>query len=152
MAGTIYTDYTPFEDASSSKELPKEYWNITDGHYLLRLLPPSQTLDAARSESQLMHQFIVATPLDDQSADGFKLFGEPHWFQEPELHTCSCGAPMTLLLQLPENYAFPMADGAEEQPDSFSATEYCLFLGNQLYLLACTKQCHPLALWPVLQN
>ena len=59
---------------------------------------------------------------------------------------------MKLLIQIPENYAFPMADGAEEQPDSFSNSDYCLFLGNQLYLLGCTKQCDPLALWPVLQN
>jgi hypothetical protein len=88
----------------------------------------------------------------DETADGLKLFGEPYWLQNPETHVCACGAPMKLMLQVPENYGFDMSEGAPQQPNSFSRTQYCLFLGNQLYLLACAKQCHPLALWPVLQN
>lgn len=152
IAGTIYSDYTPFETASLNRTLPIAYWNITDGHYFLRLLPPSETISATRRESRLIPQFIVATPTDDDAGDGFKMFGEPYWLQDPEPHTCSCGAQMMLLLQIPENYGFPIADGAEEQPDSFSRTDYCIFLGNQLYVLACTSQCDPRALWPVLQN
>ena len=58
---------------------------------------------------------------------------------------------MKLLLQVPENYGFDMSDNAPQQTNSYSK-RYTLFLGNQLYLLACSRQCHPLALWPVLQN
>jgi hypothetical protein len=59
---------------------------------------------------------------------------------------------MRLLLQIPDGFGFDMAEGAPEQPNSFSCSKYCLFLANELYLLACTAQCHPLALWPALQN
>ncbi|MBW3596765.1 MAG: hypothetical protein KY475_05755 [Planctomycetes bacterium] len=152
IAGTIYSDYAAFDAASLVDALPAEYWNVTDGHYLLRLLPPGEKTSAVRVESSLAAQFILASPIENDAADGFKLFGEPYWLQDAESHTCSCGAAMKLLLQVPENLGFPMAAGAPEQQESFSKTEYCLFLGNQLYLLACTRQCHPLALWPVLQN
>ena len=152
IAGTIYSEYARFQAASQSETLPAEYWNITDGHYLLRLLPPSGKTAASQPEPRLIPGFLAATPTENDAADGFKLFGEPYWLQDAEPHNCSCGAAMKLLLQLPENHGFAMAAGAEPQPNSFSKTEYCLFLGNQLYLLACTRYCHPLALWPVLQN
>jgi hypothetical protein len=83
---------------------------------------------------------------------GLKLFGHPSWAQDPENHLCCCGKPMRLLLQIPESAGFDMAAGAPQQPNSFWGSQYCLFLGNELYLLACTAQCHPLALWPVLQH
>lgn len=152
IAGTIYSDYAAFSTASQSHALPPHYWDISDGHYLLRLLPPSQKTAGARNELRLLPQFIVATPTRDDGEDGFKLFGDPFWVQDAELHNCVCGAPMRLLLQIPVGYGFRMADHAPQQPNSFSATEYCIFLGNQLYLFGCTKQCHPQALWPVLQN
>lgn len=81
-----------------------------------------------------------------------KLFGRPYWLQDAEPHRCSCGAPMELIVQIPDGQGFPMAVGADEQPNSFSRTEYCIFLGNQLYVLGCTKQCDPKALWPILQH
>jgi hypothetical protein len=59
---------------------------------------------------------------------------------------------MRLLLQIPEGFGFEMAPGALPQPNSFSTKQYCLFLGNELYLLGCTRQCHPLAVLPVLQH
>ena len=152
IAGTIYSDYAHFASASCERVLPAEYWNLNDGHYLLRLLPPAQKSTTSRQEPRLIHQFVSATAAQDDSEDGFKLFGEPHWLQDAQPHTCCCGAPMRLLLQVPDGYAFPMAEGAQEQPNSFSLTDYCLFLGNQLYLLGCTRQCDPRALWPVLQN
>lgn len=158
ITGTIYSDYTPFVTASRSLELPDDYWNITDGHYLLRLLPPTEATVASRHESRLLPRWLRATEMRDQDPDPFKLpdtlqlYGEPNWIQEPEPHNCSCGAPMKLLLQIPDGYAFPMADGAPEQPNSFSATDYCIFLGNQICLFACSSQCHSHALWPVLQS
>jgi hypothetical protein len=150
IAGTIYSDYAVFDAASRQRTLPREYWALSDGHYLLRLLSPSTETISSESESSLACQSIVASPSDNRS--GFQLFGEPDWLQEEEVHDCFCGAPMRLLLQIPEGLGFAMSSEAKEQPNSFSTTEYCLFLGNQLYLFGCTRQCHPLALWPVLQN
>lgn len=152
IAGTIYSDYTAFNDVCRSVTLPDAYGKISDGHYLLRLLPPLTISIQAKQESRLAPQFLAAISADDDAEDGFKLFGQPYWLQDAEPHQCGCGAPMRLLLQIPDGQGFKMADDAEEQPNSFSRTEYCIFLGNQLYLLACTKQCDPHALWPVLQN
>jgi hypothetical protein len=152
IAGTIYSDYKPFANASRNIMLPDGYWNLSDGHYVLRLLPPSIKTSTARREPRLISQFLVATHADDESEDGFKLFGRPYWLQDAETHRCSCGAPMELIVQIPDGQGFPMAVGADEQPNSFSRTEYCIFLGNQLYVLGCTKQCDPRALWPVLQH
>jgi hypothetical protein len=152
IAGPIYADYAQFTTASQSPKLPPNYWDITDGHYLLRLIPPAATTHAPDHEERLVRNWIVAQQLSDEAADGFKLFGEPYWLHDPETHVCACGAPMKLLLQMPGNYGFDMSDAAPQQPNSFSRTQYCLFLGNQLYLLACVNECHPLALWPVLQN
>lgn len=101
-----------------------------------------------RDELRLLPQSVVATATEDDGEDGFKLFGEPFWVQDAEPQVCTCGSPMKLLLQIPDGFSFSMASGA----NSFSHTEYCLFLGNQLYLLGCAKQCNTLALWPVLQN
>lgn len=39
-----------------------------------------------------------------------------------------------------------------EQPDAFSAGDYGLFLGNDVYLLACPAACDPAAAWPVNQH
>ncbi|NOZ40487.1 MAG: hypothetical protein GXP24_09710 [Planctomycetes bacterium] len=152
IAGDVYSGYTAFDNASRIVALPDEYWNITDGHYVLRLLSPTTKTVESKQESRLAHQYLAATIASEDSQDGFKLFGQPYWVQHAEPHQCSCGAPMELLLQIPDGHGFRMADGAEEQPNSFSRMEYCIFLGNQLYLLGCTSQCNPYALWPVLQN
>ncbi len=152
IAGTIYADYTLFDRIARIEKLPPEYWRTTDGHYLVRLLPPSQAITSTRNESRLVQQFVTLNPAPTESDLGLQLFGSPFWLQDPESHICSCGAPMELLIQIPEGQGFAMAKGAEEQPNSFSATQYCIFLGNQLFLFGCTKQCNPLALWPVLQN
>ena len=158
IAGTIYTDYEPFENASQTSKLPAEYWNISDGHYLHRLLPANQSTTAANPEDRLLVRALNATEAADLANDTFppsdvlQLFGKPCWLQEPEEHTCACGAPMMVLLQVPEGFAFAMADGAPEQANSFSATDYTLFMGSQLTLLGCVAQCHPQALWPVVQG
>lgn len=152
IAGTIYSDYSRFAKASHRRPLPGEYWNITDGHYLLRLLPPSQQVGPSRPEPRLLSQPLVATSTIDETDDGFRLFGQPYWLQDPEPHDCACGAPMQLLLQIPHGLGFAMVPGSEPQPNSYSQSEYCLFLGNHLNLLGCPAQCNPLGLWPVLQN
>jgi hypothetical protein len=155
IAGTIYSSYNRFCAAAQTNKLPDNYWDITDGHYLLRLLPPETPLKSGSMENRLALRNLRPTIREDSEAEplmSFKLLGHPTWAQYPENHTCCCGQPMRLLLQIPENVGFDMAPGAPKQPNSFSESQYCLFLGNELYLLACTGQCHPLALWPVLQH
>jgi hypothetical protein len=155
IAGTIYSDYNRFSHASMTRQLPQSYWEISDGHYFIRLLPPGTSIARAQVEIKLTTQNLGFVRKED-STDGrllaFKLLGHPSWAQDPEEHVCSCGAPMQLLLQIPEGFGFDMAPDAPPQPNSFSNRQYSLFLGNELYLLACTSQCHPRALWPVLQH
>jgi len=152
IAGTIYSEYNVFNHLSRNVQLPDQYWNVSDGHYLLRLLPPSVPTSTAGADGRLASRYLTAVESNAAAEDGFKLFGEPFWLQDPENHICSCGAPMKLVLQIPDGFGFTMASGAKEQPNSFSRSEYCIFLGNQLYLFACQAQCNIRALWPVLQN
>src|SRR6185503_9030224 len=83
---------------------------------------------------------------------GVKVGGTPSWVQQPEVHVCCCGSRMAFIGQVPLDHPFPKLPDAPEQPDTFSAEDYCLFLGNETYLFACERQCHPGAVWPVLQN
>lgn len=152
ITGTIYSDYSQFDQAAKSHKLPRAYWELSDGHYLLRMLPPTQAVQEADAQNRLQQQYLQLESWRDQPSEDLKLFGEPDWIQDDEEHTCACGQPMKLLLQVPDGMGFPMAKDAQQQPSSYSASKYCLFLGNQLYLLGCTAHCNPLALWPVLQN
>lgn len=152
ISGTIYSDYIRSNQISFVKQLPPEFWNISDGHYLLRLLLPAEATEAGKPEGRLEQRFLTARGSAPGCTHGLKLFGEPDWLQDPEVHVCACGAPMALILQVPDGYGFQMMPNALGQPNSFSNSQYCLFLGNQLYLLACTSQCNAKALWPVLQN
>jgi hypothetical protein len=156
IAGTIYSDYGRFEAASHSQQLPEHFWDISDGHYLLRLLPPGTAVTAAdHFEPRLaLHNLRLQREADAEAdpRQSLKLLGHPSWAQDPADHLCSCGAPLQLLLQVPANTRFAMTPGAPPQPNTYSDTHYLLFLGNEIYLLACPRQCHPQALWPVLQN
>jgi hypothetical protein len=155
IAGTIYSNYKRFESVVRSERLPENYWEISDGHYLLRLLPPGAPVYAGPMEKRLALQNLRLTQREDSAAEpltALKLLGQPSWAQDPEDHVCMCGKPMSLLMQIPEGTGFDMTPEAPIQPNSFSRSQYCLFLGNELYLLACTGQCHPFALWPVLQH
>lgn len=155
IPGTIYSNYQRFDAVTKSKRLPENYWDVTDGHYLLRLLSPEMALKDGRTEDRLALQNLLLTRRKDCKAEplmSFKLLGYPSWAQDPEEHVCCCGKPMRLLLQLPDGIGFDKAEEAPEQPNSFSRSQYCLFLGNELYLFACTGQCNPLAMWPVLQH
>lgn len=57
-----------------------------------------------------------------------------------------------IVCQLPGGYGFEKLDDAPEQPNSFSAQEYCLFLGNIVFILACENNCKPRALFAVCDN
>jgi hypothetical protein len=152
ISGTIYSDYERSNQVALVKQLPPEFWKISDGHYLLRLLSPIEDTELGKQEDRLEKKFLKARESAEGCTHGLKLFGEPDWLQDPEVHICACGAPMALILQVPDGYGFQMMPNATEQSNSFSNSQYCLFLGNQLYLLGCTSQCNAHALWPVLQN
>ena len=155
IAGTIYSEYDDFSKLGAVSQLPPQYWDISDGHYLLRLLRPDAITRAAGVEGHLLNQPLRMEPLEESESRpvrALKLFGTPSWIQNREIHQCACGAPMELLLEVPEHMEFPIAPGAATQPNSYSKTHYKLFLGNELYLCGCVRQCNPLALWPVLQN
>lgn len=59
---------------------------------------------------------------------------------------------MRFVCQVPQDWRFPKRTGAPAQPDSFSAEDYCLFLGNETYLFACEAQFDPRAVHAVAQN
>jgi hypothetical protein len=82
----------------------------------------------------------------------FKIGGVPGWAQDPESHRCACGAEMVYLGQVPLDMGFEKHADQPEQPDAFSSDHYGLFLGNEVYILACPAHCHPAAAWPVTQN
>lgn len=83
---------------------------------------------------------------------GLKVGGQPSWVQAPEVHSCCCGAEMRFVCQIPLDWPFPKCPDASEQPNSFSRTDYCLFLGNETYLFACQAQCNTRAVHCVVQN
>ena len=53
---------------------------------------------------------------------------------------------------MPETWEFGVRPGAPVQPYSIRDDAYLLFLGNEVYLLACPKRCDPAAVLPVNQN
>src|SRR4051794_24997969 len=56
IAGTIYSEYQRFGSVAISKQLPEQYWDITDGHHLLRLLVPDESVIVDQPERRLVLQ------------------------------------------------------------------------------------------------
>ncbi|MFD2472851.1 hypothetical protein [Amycolatopsis silviterrae] len=82
----------------------------------------------------------------------FKVGGLPCWLQDPETRRCACGAEMLFLCEITGDTSFARRPGQPEQPDTYDSDCYVIFLGNEVYLLACPEHCHPAAVWPVLQH
>lgn len=59
---------------------------------------------------------------------------------------------MAFLCQVPEYQEFGVHPGAPVQPHSIRDDAYLLFLGNEVYLLACPARCDPAAVFPVNQH
>ena len=145
-----------------STALPSRYWNRNAGHFKLLLLPPDGERSFETADEHLAAQRLSFHKRTEDVTDyglgrivgsqGFKVGGLPAWSQDPEYYSCSCGSAMRFLCQVPDGFGFQKLPAAPEQPNSFSAFEYCLFLGNDVYLFACVNQCRPEAVWPVLQN
>jgi hypothetical protein len=99
-----------------------------------------------------LHPFTDTPDADGIGAQTFKVGGTPSWAQYPEHYRCACGAEMVYLCQVPENLDFAVNPGQPEQADSDGSDIYGLFLGNEVYLLACPAHCDPAAVWPVTQR
>jgi hypothetical protein len=147
--------------------LPEEYWKErklysgqNPGYELLLCsgaLPSESGSEPHLRAIELHRRQTVEVPDQTDSEcvrglDSLKIGGLPHWAQETVEYRCSCGAEMAFLCQIPLDYGFPKAKGAEKQPDSFSSNDYCIFLGNETYVFACSNQCTPRSLVAVCQN
>ncbi|MFI6875562.1 hypothetical protein ACIBL6_19180 [Streptomyces sp. NPDC050400] len=82
----------------------------------------------------------------------FKVGGTPSWAQDPEHYRCACGEDLVYFCQVPEDMEFAVHPDQPDQPYSVGTDTYNLFLGNEVYLLACPAHCDPAAIWPVNQN
>jgi hypothetical protein len=162
----------PPESLSSGMGLPKNYWKrrhaqegVKDFYQLVLHLPGTEErLDSL--EPHLLHQSItferrseptaeplhpgVSVAMSDsfKGLDAFKVGGQPHFVHGTDGGTCTCGARLVFLCQVPNSFGFPRAKGALEQPDTFNSDYYTLFLGNFAYIFACEAQCNPLAVYP----
>jgi hypothetical protein len=132
-------------------QLPPEYWNKTEGNAYAILSKP--TAESTLVSPGLLEQQSLAISGAPSDRNGvIAIGGEPQWAQDPEHFVCSCGADMRFVCQISENYKFQQRPGAPEQPDTCYDDGYLLFLGNEIYVFACPRQCDPNAVWITVQN
>lgn len=133
---------------------PESYKLQAPGHYKLYLFSPKESLVAKPLKKQLLTSYSLnfqssSEEIEDlgdgiqSGIEAFKVGGQPSWINFTNTSKCSCGADMAFVCQLPENYGFQCAADAPSQPDSFSYEQYCLFLGNLVFILACSANCSP---------
>ncbi|MFG2387224.1 hypothetical protein [Streptomyces avermitilis] len=138
--------------------LVPKYWDAPQPPYpapFWRVMIQSPTaLPAPEAEPSLCALPLALRPFVDTpvGAQTFKVGGTPSWAQDPEYYRCACGADLVYVCQVPEGRDFAVHPGQPEQPYSVRADTYWLFLGNEVYLLACPACCDPAAIWPVNQH
>jgi hypothetical protein len=88
---------------------------------------------------------------------GFKVGGQPLWGGDgdvPKHLRCSCGAPMVFVCK-GNGLPFPMVQSAKRHLDRIRIgcgfLNGALFNNNSVLLFACRAQCHPFAVYPVVQ-
>lgn len=139
-----------FEFPPVGKPLPPELWTRREPHCKVFLHPPGAADTAsAAPDPYLQHQALSFEPGGESD---IWVGGEPDWYQDPDRHLSPAGEPMVFVAQLAVDVPFPRRPEAPPQPDSFSRDDYCLFLGNAVYLLADPAQPHPEAVWVGVQN
>lgn len=137
----------------SGGKLPPKFWNSEQTHFFAAVWRPDTKLDQAPTDPLLVETAIKFEPAQPgDSASLLTVGGEPEWLQEPMQFACGCGATMDFVCQLPESFPFPARDGVRPQPNSFSMSDYCLFLGNRVYIFACSKSCSERAVWAAVQS
>lgn len=134
--------------------LPAQFWNHTEGHFFAALTKPGIAESIQPSEPILIPKELRFEPVADEghAPDSIRVGGRPFWLQDPEHFVCACGSEMAFISQIAENFAFDKQADAPEQRESFSANDYCLFLGNEIYIFGCPAQCDPRAVWITVQG
>ncbi|WP_017583289.1 hypothetical protein [Nocardiopsis valliformis] len=150
-------------EKTDGRQLMPEYWNASlDELYprpFWRVLIQRRAANPSMEPEYFFRSLpLMLRPFEDipnERGKGdqiFKVGGMPSWAQDPEYYRCACGADLVYVCQVPEGMGFAVVPGQPEQPDGGSPGEYELFLGNEVYLLACPEHCDPAAAWPVTQN
>lgn len=138
-----------FDYILDGKRLPDDYWIKRESHFKAYFFKgESDTLNDI--DPYLEYQELKlgeGDPFED-----IQLGGDPDWLQSPQFPLGSKGEKFEFILQIPENYRFPQRSDIPAQPDSFSNTDYCLFLGNQIYLFISKEIDDPEAVYIVVQN
>lgn len=151
---------SPDPDAT---QLKSEFWKKDLGHFAVMLLPPGESTSAAPVDRFIEGREVTfkrgteeIERFEDYDYDvgsmEFKVGGVPGWLNYAMDASCACGGKMDFLCQIPCDQPFRKRPDAPEQPDSFSSDDYCFLLGNQVYILACNRQCHPLSLVAICDN
>ncbi|MEU5607883.1 hypothetical protein AB0H03_03860 [Streptomyces sparsogenes] len=125
---------------------PAPFWRVP--------LQRHAVLPVAETEPSVIPLPLTLRPFADtpEGTQGFKVGGTPSWAQYPECYRCACGAELVYVCQVPEGMEFAVHPGQPEQEYSIRAEAYWLFLGNEVYVLACPDHCDPAAAWPVNQH
>ncbi|WP_435609318.1 hypothetical protein [Streptomyces sp. C10-9-1] len=129
---------------------PRPFWRV-----LLQrdaILPTTEPEPSLRALPLSLRPLTDAANERERGAQMFKVGGVPSWAQFPECYHCACGTELLYVCQVPEDMEFAAHPGQPEQPYSVGTDTYNLFLGNEVYLLACPAHCDPAAVWPVNQN
>ena len=140
--------------------LPEQFWDRPPGDQLRfwRILLHRGSVPATEPDTYLEPRPLILRQAEERidrlgrGRAGFKLGGVPAWAQDPEHYTCQCGADLAQVCQIPEDFGFDKRPDQPSQPDTFNSRQYGLFLGNEVYIVACPEHCHPAAAWPILQN
>jgi|UniRef100_A0AAU3HQ44 hypothetical protein len=129
---------------------PRPFWRVLLQRHAA--LPTAAAEPSLRAVPLTLRPFVDTPGPHGLGARSFKVGGTPSWAQDPEHYSCACGSDLVYLCQVPESMDFAVHPGLPEQPYSVGADTYNLFLGNEIYLLACPDHCDPAAVWPVNQN
>ncbi|WP_433591081.1 hypothetical protein [Nocardia sp. CA-145437] len=149
--------------STADPQLPERFWDKppANPHAFWRILlqrngAPAQTPDPFLRPSRLtLHRYEdVDHHNEDSPLQDFKVGGAPYWVQDAEHYRCRCGADLTFLCQIPEDFGFDdhLRDDLDDSADYPAAFDDGLLLGNMIYILACPAHCHPAAAYPVCQN
>ena len=135
------------------RQLPPAYWDQAEGHWRAYLVGAGCGHES-EGPPWLQRQPLASAsePATDGAAGSITVGGEPQWLQDPEAFTCACGAPMHFVAQVSDSYRFAQTAEAPEQPDGPYVDGYVLFLGNEVYVFACSARCDPRAVWITVQN
>lgn len=140
---------------------PERFWESETGAFSLLLFKPGEELVPHEEDPYLAsHELLLEESEEEVSEydgiesgeDEFKLGGVPFRANNQVRAQCGCGSAMSFLCEVPDGHGFQKKPQAPEQANSFSAREYCLFLGNIVYLLACDAKCDPRAVTAILDN